>query len=262
MYIQLTTRCNMECQHCAIDCGPVGEDMPEDIFDKALVLGQIYDGTVTLGGGEPTIHPVFPMFLLKAIIKCSGRLCVTTNGKDEGPVRFLLKYAERRQVFARLSLDSFHDPINPDIVAAFKALPPMFKFREGDQHITPPPDTIANYSPIGRELRRRGLTETPANAHCVCPGPFIAPNGDIRQCGCTDHVVGHVVGHVDDVLGIVGTLPWPCSRRSPIRMITRPNFGSREIEETKSRWYTEGYATTDRKYRCHRNQRVAADRRA
>ncbi len=63
MYIQITTRCNMSCEHCCYSCTHEGEDMSLETFRNCLG----FDEYNTLGGGEPTIHPLFWQFL--------GRIC-------------------------------------------------------------------------------------------------------------------------------------------------------------------------------------------
>ena len=55
MYIQITTRCNMECEHCCMSATAKGEDMSIGTFKNALE----YDEYITIGGGEPTLHPKF-----------------------------------------------------------------------------------------------------------------------------------------------------------------------------------------------------------
>lgn len=53
MYLQITTRCNMHCDHCCYRCEETGEDMSLEIFEKALSYD---DETATIGGGEPTVR--------------------------------------------------------------------------------------------------------------------------------------------------------------------------------------------------------------
>lgn len=61
-YIQVTTRCNMFCEHCGFSCTAEGEDMSMEVFERTL---QVFEGSyITIGGGEPTLHPkIFEMVL-------------------------------------------------------------------------------------------------------------------------------------------------------------------------------------------------------
>ena len=35
-YLQITTRCNMRCQHCGFGCTHRGQDMTREVFKAAL----------------------------------------------------------------------------------------------------------------------------------------------------------------------------------------------------------------------------------
>jgi len=58
MYLQITTRCNMHCDHCGFACTNQGEDMSLSTFEQALDIAAD-DSNIDIGGGEPTIHPHF-----------------------------------------------------------------------------------------------------------------------------------------------------------------------------------------------------------
>jgi hypothetical protein len=162
--------------------------MSANIFDAALTFAQDQLGTVTLGGGEPTIHRDFPAYLDRAIDKCKDRVAVITNGKAAEPVRFLLDRAKRDKVAALLSLDVYHEPIDPGIVMEFRSLPGRVRWAGVDVPgaIVPPEGDQYHVNLVRMGRARHGVS------HCICAGPFITPNGDIRQCGCAKHAVGHV----------------------------------------------------------------------
>lgn len=63
LYIQITKRCNMSCNHCSFRCGERGPDMDAAIFRRVLELSEREETPITLGGGEPTLHPLFMDFL-------------------------------------------------------------------------------------------------------------------------------------------------------------------------------------------------------
>ena len=69
MYIKLTNKCTMECAHCCFADGPRGTQfMSRETFNKALALAVEAEQNITLGGGEPTLHPLLFEFIGKAIV--------------------------------------------------------------------------------------------------------------------------------------------------------------------------------------------------
>jgi len=84
LYIELTSRCNLDCSMCYRRTWSDGEaDMAPELFDyiKSQVLGPDGPGTVVLGGiGEPSVSPLF-MDALEALGGRQDReLIVTSNG--------------------------------------------------------------------------------------------------------------------------------------------------------------------------------------
>ncbi|HEY9073855.1 MAG TPA: radical SAM protein, partial [Desulfobaccales bacterium] len=63
LYVQITKRCNMTCNHCAFSCGAQGPDMSAETFRRVLDLAALEEAPITIGGGEPTLHPGFMDFL-------------------------------------------------------------------------------------------------------------------------------------------------------------------------------------------------------
>lgn len=66
MYLQITSRCNMLCRHCGFACTARGHDMSPEHFHKAIALAAEYEQHVTIGGGEPTLHPHCKEFMQHA----------------------------------------------------------------------------------------------------------------------------------------------------------------------------------------------------
>jgi MoaA/NifB/PqqE/SkfB family radical SAM enzyme len=150
MYIQLTTRCNMTCEHCCFSCNAQGDDMSKEVFHAALELCSEYDSYVTLGGGEPTLHPNFREFLIEAIAELEHTLLVVTNGSVKRHALLLAKLARREVIQAELSRDDWHDDIDWEVVEA----------------------TVLEIEPNGND--------------CACSDICIKPNGDAHVCGCPD----------------------------------------------------------------------------
>ena len=91
LYVYVTDRCNCSCKHCWIvpaasaRVGDSGHFLPVEIFEAAVAeatpLGL---STIKWTGGEPTIHPGFPMLLnVQRKHGLTGRL--ETNGMEVTP---------------------------------------------------------------------------------------------------------------------------------------------------------------------------------
>jgi len=203
MYFQLTTKCNMTCAHCCFAATNRGDDMTRETFLRALEFAEAHGELVTLGGGEPTVHPEFFEFLDKTMERYQrGRIemppLVVTNGKQVKKARKLLEYvAEERPVHVDLSLDDYHDPIHPEIEAAFKAhererrMNSRFggSHREGSAGIR----TVENIQPVGRAAEpARGIPITVVGAPCCCEDLLVDPFGNVFSCGCKIHLLGNI----------------------------------------------------------------------
>ena len=111
MYIKITTRCNMTCAHCCYSATKDGEDMPIKVFKK--ILDKWYreiecgDGYVTLGGGEPTLHPEF--WDMVELAWKYGTPWMVTNGSNKKAALLIADLAKKGYLHGVLSLDKWHD---------------------------------------------------------------------------------------------------------------------------------------------------------
>jgi len=207
MYIQITTKCNMKCAHCGFACTRTGEHMPLNVFQKALSIAVSRNEAVTIGGGEPTMHPRFFEFLeLVREEARRGNFEITpfmvTNGKATGKARRLLRILERereilepgeRTIDARLSQDEWHEPIDRDVVARYARL--------GDKHRATALHTVQRIAPVGRGASQRfDWMREKWGAKCFCDTPLVDPQGRVWACGCKKHLLGSVwdCGVLDD----------------------------------------------------------------
>ncbi|MEA2065345.1 MAG: radical SAM protein [Patescibacteria group bacterium] len=79
--INITNKCNLNCPHCYVSSNRNGKEMSRQ--DLQLVLNECEKAGVlqiAVGGGEPTLHPLFTDFL-KEIRKRNIVPNVTSNGK-------------------------------------------------------------------------------------------------------------------------------------------------------------------------------------
>lgn len=184
MYIQITTRCNMRCAHCGFACTEKGHDMSFETF-KTAIDNYAVDEYVTIGGGEPTIHPQFLQFLFYAIGKCEN-VWMVINGKITEIALALGKLSESTCLSVELSQDHYHEPIDPEVVKLFRKLG---KIRDTSHHL------------IKAGRCKQGDSE------CFCNGPFVKPDGKVYQCGCRK---SPCVGDVFDGFEGMNENEWDC----------------------------------------------------
>lgn len=181
-YIQITTRCNMTCDHCCYSCGPEGEDMSIRTFKNALKL----DEMISIGGGEPTLHPQF-WEMLGLAIGSSDYVWLATNGTVTDTALALAKLAKKQVIGCELSLDQFHDAymVDQEVKQAF------WNLVGGIRDIT----HDGKDNPIWQGRTKEYYTKEECRADCVCPGTLITPSGDVKPCGCED---APILGNVND----------------------------------------------------------------
>ena len=106
--VYITSKCNMKCKVCFIRDALKERDMkPEELGE----LLEIYKGkTITLTGGEPTIHPQF-FEILDIIRKKGKRAWVLTNGTMLDEESFVRKMKEKKVYRVCLSFDGWKPEI-------------------------------------------------------------------------------------------------------------------------------------------------------
>lgn len=123
MYLQLTTRCNMACEHCAFACTSKGVDISLEDAKTAIDEAADHGDTLTIGGGEPTLHPQFWEIMAYAIEQgqnvAESWAFIITNGKRTEDALALAWLAETCIIGAELSRDEWHDPVEWEVVEAF-----------------------------------------------------------------------------------------------------------------------------------------------
>ena len=230
MYLQITTKCNMKCDHCCYSCGKWGKHGEyETIIDAIAFIRNWNDETISIGGGEPTLHPRFfdilkycledfdsvwmatngsktkTMFRLANIIdQCDWEsfdsedycICETQEEKDnchcepEG-----LIYQEDKLTVA-LSQDPFHNPIDQRIVDLWTRRSIVNNY---NNH---PHFEIRNTYTSTQGLSNSGRAKKNQLAysnHCPCSSLLIKPNGKIKLCGCSNSpIIGDVWNGIED----------------------------------------------------------------
>lgn len=204
MYLQITTKCNMTCDHCCYSCRPgKGQHMPKNILDQAIYFTSQWDDVISIGGGEPTLHPDF-FDILETCINNFSSVWMATNGSQTSKMYRLADiingtdYPECTcdypddcscvaegiygvdKLAVALSQDYWHDPINPKIVDLW----------ERNKWET---RNVAHSNAGAAAQGRAKRTGAGWSDHCVCPDFIIRPDGKIKICGCTHSpIIGDV----------------------------------------------------------------------
>ena len=178
MYIQITTVCNMLCEHCCYACTTQGNHMSMATFKKALAICD--EECLSIGGGEPTMHPKFWEMIGVALGSC-GYVWLATNGKMTGTALRLAELAKRGVISVALSQDPWHESIDEKVVNAFTS----------DKNNNPYGRSNNDCREI-RNVSRHGSNPTLAGRcdwgeeGCVCGDIMVLPDGTVRACGCDD----------------------------------------------------------------------------
>lgn len=194
MYLHISTACNMNCAHCcyAYGNGKPGEHMEWKLYKKIIdeYSDEIsrHNGYITLGGGEPTLHPLFWQFV--AYGTAHGRVWLATNGSVKETALTLCKLAKKGVMSVALSLDDYHDPIDEEVIEAFSEGMKVYEshgyseqYPENDCHDGRSIRSVKMPLPGGRAL---GFDKKDLREGCPCNQTQIKVNGDIYACGCPD----------------------------------------------------------------------------
>lgn len=182
MYLQITSRCNMSCAHCCMKATAKGQDMTPRTFRAAVQFAVEQDATISLGGGEPTIHPRFWEFLGLAIGSVEY-VWLATNGSQTDTAIALAKLARKGVIGCALSQDPWHDSIDERVVKAFTKGREIFGSPESH-------DDAREVRNVSGDVEKMSPWRDPEDGgdpnKCPCEELFVKPNGDVHMCGCPD----------------------------------------------------------------------------
>lgn len=225
-YLQITTKCNMFCNHCCYSCGKWGKHGDYETIKDAIDFAAREDNcTISIGGGEPTLHPHF-FDILKRCLSEFDYLCLATNGSQTKIMHRLgniidgcdyesfddvckCKTEKERdycscydkigyidgtdKLSVALSQDSFHDPINESVRNRWIRNANMHK-RSGYEIR----NVTASHNGVAAAGRAK-KTNSGWSDHCVCSTPMIKPDGRIKLCGCIGSpVIGDIYRGIDN----------------------------------------------------------------
>lgn len=189
----ITEKCNMMCEHCCYSCTSEGRDMSRRVFRQACELAEERGDTISIGGGEPTTHPLFWDFIgiaLAATSQDEGMLWLATNGKRTEDAIRLADLARRGVLAVDLSQDWYHEEIDERVVQAFTRGREKqgSNYYDGRQNsdMRSVRDVSGKVCSIGRA---EGWGDTTS---CPCPDLFVHPTGKLYLCGCLKETAGTV----------------------------------------------------------------------
>jgi MoaA/NifB/PqqE/SkfB family radical SAM enzyme len=157
--------------------------MSEKVFRAACQMDEV----ITIGGGEPTLHPQFWKFLAIALAYGSEGVWLATNGSQTETALVLAKMAQRGVLGVALSRDHYHRDIEPEVVEAFTS-----KRGFGNDNDRREIRSVREIMSAGRGKDISGATDK-----CPCSDAIVKPDGRVVWCGCDDApYVGNVLkGH-------------------------------------------------------------------
>lgn len=237
-YIRITSKCNMKCPHCLFSCTESGENMPFDVFKRALdiairrnlsaddpraivserppILTHDRYFPVRISGGEPTLHPQFWTFIRHAQVRLRHydfKLQVFTNGSMTKTSLLLAKLAKKGEFFVTVSKDPWHEPIALEVMEAFPNSPAcgsqLLRSNNWDVQKKRWKTDLRGLLNLSHDLRNQGraasLKDVETKDECLLPEFIFEPDGKIKFCGCDDSpVIGDVYSGIQEKY-----LRWP-----------------------------------------------------
>lgn len=183
MYLQITEKCNMSCAHCCMDSGPGGKHMSKRTYVKTLELCS--GDYITLGGGEPTMHPRFWEFIGLALGSNAEGIWLATNGSQTKIALALAKMAKSGVLGVALSRDEYHDEIDPEVVKAFE------KDKGWERSYEKVRDDLREIRTVAK-IKASGRAKDWGEDGCCCEDTIIDIHGGIWACGCKTKKFGTV----------------------------------------------------------------------
>lgn len=166
--------------------------MSQAVFDKALEIAASRGEFVTIGGGEPTLHPKIIPWLMQAATALVDVTCdfdapavlIITNGKKTEVARKVAMMSKANIIRAELSQDEYHDPIDYSTVELF-------------ERIASTRDVTFGGRSAVIDAGRAKENDLNVRQGCPCDTLFITPSGDFYGCGCKHKKLGNVL--TDDI---------------------------------------------------------------
>jgi hypothetical protein len=166
--------------------------MSRRVFRQACKLAEERGDTISIGGGEPTLHPLFWDFIgiaLAATADDEGTLWLATNGKRTEDAIRLARLAQRGILAVDLSQDWYHEEIEPSVVQAFT----RGREKQGSNYYGKRSNDFRGVRDVSGKVCSTGRAENWGDTNsCPCPDLFVHPTGKLYLCGCMKNPAGTV----------------------------------------------------------------------
>jgi MoaA/NifB/PqqE/SkfB family radical SAM enzyme len=167
------------------------------------------DEYISIGGGEPTLHPRF-FDILRICLEDFEYVWMATNGsktkimwrlariidgedfdQDDPDNDYYEGIYQEDKLTVALSTDYYHKDIDPKVRDFWKR---RSENRGGGYEVR---DVTRTDGPSAQGRAKR--TGAGWSEDCVCPGMFIRPDGKIKPCGCTNSpIIGDVRNGIEE----------------------------------------------------------------
>jgi MoaA/NifB/PqqE/SkfB family radical SAM enzyme len=169
-----------------------------ETFRAAVGLAENYQQHLTIGGGEPTMHPLLREFVGYATWEMAGLTAesgipavhMVTNGSNTEMALTIASLAKSGVITAAVSRDQYHDPIDDRVYRAFEKAPstPYSQRKENDHDHRSVNKGNGIIIPVGRAKSWGNH----AFVKCACDALFVNPKGNIYSCGCRTKLIGNI----------------------------------------------------------------------
>lgn len=230
-YLQITTKCNFKCAHCCYSCTMRGKHGDyHTILDAISFARSRDDSTISIGGGEPTLHPDF-FKILKHCVEDFCYVWLATNGSQTKAMRRLCNIiegcdfesfdredycscecacvTEEEKDNCRCFDERYCEPIGliyqenklsvalsqdcfHDPIDPWVVRTWASKAQRHSYSHYEIRDVTRSHSGVAA-VGRAKKTGAGSSDHCVCSNIFIRPDGKIKLCGCArSPIIGDV----------------------------------------------------------------------
>ena len=187
----------MTCAHCCFACTGKGTFMNSTVFHRVLEHAVSMGDMVTIGGGEPTLHPKCIEWVIKAAVATvdisldndGPAVLIVTNGKKTDTAIKLAKLAHLGMIAAEVSQDPWHNAIDTRVIGEFTRYSHSDSWDRSRKGYAGIRDVSRGVVAVGRAKEN----DIMHRSGCACETLFIAPNGDYYQCGCKKTKLGNIL---------------------------------------------------------------------
>ncbi len=168
----------MQCAHCCMNAvrhdGRAARYMSREVIEAACALAQEFDEDITLGGGEPTLHPDF-IFAFGIAMLHAGSMgtLVITNGTNAALTKKMLHLAHASSgalgFQCEVSVDAYHD--DNLVEQEVYDLAERFKL-------------IRNAGHPGNIIRQGRAKSWGDRIACACETLHVSWDGRVHRCSC------------------------------------------------------------------------------